>query len=696
MVWQGQADARDAVPAAARVRLRPDVARPRAATIRPAPRRCSTSSATSIATATAGATCRTASRCAAWFVPAGGPGAPVRRAVEEEHECGRHPGRVHQAEMAGPAEGWARRAIADVAPRQHRHDDRRLRLSSACSRASRRGCRTSRVSTARIRPPVRAGAPLPDGPERPSCIREMSALVDRVRAVEVRRLSLREHRRPSVGPRATSTTCSMRTMEVLRHRPRAARRGEVSGRMRGVISTMASCARPWPRRGRAGAGALRAGGGGRHEQDAARRVPAAETGFDPQAISDLYSGYVTRVDLRSALPLRLPGAAVQDRPEHRGRDARDLRRRQDLDDQDPAGHLLRRRPRVQGQEARADRRRLRLFVEAPARPQGARAEHRGHRRPLRRRRRGAGGGEGGGQVRLRRAVRRRARARPLHDPAEAQASRLRPADDLASSSMAAVAREVVEAYGDAEQLGHGESGGHRPVSAEGMAARAEDRAGSEPDLSRGVLPGQQRPRRPGDPRGDEGQEAARHRPHRDQHHRGVEPAAARLPASASSTSRTPCRPISSATCWTPGNRLKPELAAQGITLARGDPADDHVRVLQHGRPGGRRLHEGEDRAAARDQHGVQHRRRDQGRAAGAGAAGDADDRAQPDRPRSDVRRPCEIRSRRRRRRCSTSSATSTATATAGAICRTASRSRCRSPRAYRRSTGSSTSCGRRA
>ncbi len=60
-------------------------------------------------------------------------------------------------------------------------------------------------------------------------------------------------------------------------------------------------------------------------------------------------------DLRSAVSLRLPRAALQARPEYRRGAARDLGRRQDVDDPDQAGHLLRRRPGVQGQEARARR-----------------------------------------------------------------------------------------------------------------------------------------------------------------------------------------------------------------------------------------------------------------------------------------------------------------------------------------------------
>ena len=55
--------------------------------------------------------------------------------------------------------------------------------------------------------------------------------------------------------------------------------------------------------------------------------PIAETGFDPQATSRLLLVARAARDLRFALPLRLPRAAVPLRAEHRGGDARDLRRR---------------------------------------------------------------------------------------------------------------------------------------------------------------------------------------------------------------------------------------------------------------------------------------------------------------------------------------------------------------------------------
>ena len=74
-------------------------------------------------------------------------------------------------------------------------------------------------------------------------------------------------------------------------------------------------------------------------------------------------------DLRDAAHLRLPRAAGEARPAHRRSAAADHRQRQDLHVQDQEGHLLHARPGVQGREARARRRRLRLFAEAPDRPE---------------------------------------------------------------------------------------------------------------------------------------------------------------------------------------------------------------------------------------------------------------------------------------------------------------------------------------
>jgi ABC-type transport system substrate-binding protein len=54
-------------------------------------------------------------------------------------------------------------------------------------------------------------------------------------------------------------------------------------------------------------------------------------------------------------------------------------------------------------------------------------------------------------------------------------------EQMTVTQLSAVAREVVEAYGaNGQQLEHGASGRNRSVSAEGLAARQQDRAGGEP------------------------------------------------------------------------------------------------------------------------------------------------------------------------------------------------------------------------
>ena len=92
--------------------------------------------------------------------------------------------------------------------------------------------------------------------------------------------------------------------------------------------------------------------------------PTGENGFDPVRISDLYSATVIEAIFERLLTydyLARPSKVV---PHGRRSDAGGHRRRQDVDVQDPEGHPLRARSRVQGQEARAHRAGLRLFVHA--------------------------------------------------------------------------------------------------------------------------------------------------------------------------------------------------------------------------------------------------------------------------------------------------------------------------------------------
>ena len=164
---------------------------------------------------------------------------------------------------------------------------------------------------------------------------------------------------------------------------------------------------------------------GRPEQGAAGRVSGrrnrVRSAGEQRSLLQPYQS----CDVRGAVPLRSSGASLQDHSEHGGGASRDLGRRPQLDDPDQAGHLLHRRPCIQGTEARADGGGLRLFVETRARPEGALAEPAAVRRQVRRRRRDGGESERDRQVRLRRAARRAVRIRSLHDPDQADRSFLR-------------------------------------------------------------------------------------------------------------------------------------------------------------------------------------------------------------------------------------------------------------------------------
>jgi ABC-type transport system substrate-binding protein len=178
-------------------------------------------------------------------------------------------------------------------------------------------------------------------------------------------------------------------------------------------------------------------------------IPVAETGFDPQAAGDIYSNYVNRVMFDSLYKYDYLARPFKIVPEHGGGDAGHLGGWQDVDDPDPSRHLFRRRSGIQGAAARADRRRLRVFDQAHSRPEDA----------LQR------AADGGGPVRRRDAVVAKARETGKFDfdaPMEGLAVvdrytlrfKLNFADyelmsNLTTSQLVAVAREVVEAYGDA-------------------------------------------------------------------------------------------------------------------------------------------------------------------------------------------------------------------------------------------------------
>ena len=179
--------------------------------------------------------------------------------------------------------------------------------------------------------------------------------------------------------------------------------------------------------------------------------PIAETGFDPQATQDFYSDTRPARDLRHALRVRLSRAAVPRVPEHRRGDARDLDGRTDVDDPRPARHLLRRRSGVQGQEARADRRRTTSIRGSGSSTRGCarriawfiEGKIVGARCRGRRRRRRRGKFDYDAPIEGLRAIDRYTIQLKLKEPDYMLLGY------LTQTAMAAVAREVVEAYGDA-------------------------------------------------------------------------------------------------------------------------------------------------------------------------------------------------------------------------------------------------------
>ena len=193
-------------------------------------------------------------------------------------------------------------------------------------------------------------------------------------------------------------------------------------------------------------------------------------------------------DLRAAVHVRLSRAAAPDHPEHRGGDARDLGGRPHVEDPHPPGHLLHRRSGVQGQEARARRRRLRLCVQAAARPEGCARRSCGSstaRSPgpttCSRRRRRPGGSTTTLPIEGLKALDRYTLQITLKEPDYVLQGYLTQIVD--GGGRARGDRSVRRRVG----LGDGESGRHRAVPAEGVAARAEDRARGESGLSRRVL-----------------------------------------------------------------------------------------------------------------------------------------------------------------------------------------------------------------
>ena len=161
--------------------------------------------------------------------------------------------------------------------------------------------------------------------------------------------------------------------------------------------------------------------------------------------------------------------------------------------------------------ARADCRRLCLFVETPGRSTRASAQRGFGEGEVRRPRRRGGESEADRPLRLRRQRRRIARARQIHAATEARRAGLHVALIFGLRAAASGCPRSDRQICGQRRPHDGSSGRDRPVPPEGMATWAESRARSQSQLSRGIFSGgarRQRCRDEGDGGGDEGQEAA--------------------------------------------------------------------------------------------------------------------------------------------------------------------------------------------
>ena len=248
-----------------------------------------------------------------------------------------------------------------------------------------------------------------------------------------------------------------------------------------------------------------------------------------------------------------------------------------------------------------------------------------------------------------------------------------------------------------ERLGDGQSGRHRALPAQGVAARRRRSCSRRiPASATSLYPREQRPRRPRDRREARGKQAAADRPHRDQHHRGSRIRACSRSSSGELDYLDGAGRSRRRTCSTPDNRLKPRFAQAGRHARARHPAGDHATRTSTWRTRSSAATR-RSKIALRRAIGMAYNVDEEIRVirAGAGGAGDAADAAERDRPRPEVQRPRastirparegaarQVRLRRPRQ---------------GRLARPARRQAARAEdrrtRRRRRSTASTTSCG---
>jgi hypothetical protein len=216
---------------------------------------------------------------------------------------------------------------------------------------------------------------------------------------------------------------------------------------------------------------------------------------------------------------------------------------------------------------------------------------------------------------------------------------------LAARDFAAVAREVVEAYGDASHRVMENPVGTGPYRLKSWTRGQEIVLEANPAIATYVIPRlrpvilpMRRSPRHGRPR------FADRRQRRNQHHRGGTAASLDVRAR---QARLPVPRQSAVACGDHAGR-RPVEARAGETwhraLAR-RRSESRFLFFQYGRRGGRRIHAGEDRVAPRDQPRLRSRGQHQALAVRAGDPGVAAGSAGLVRPRSRIHTGADVRSR---------------------------------------------------
>ncbi|TMI05098.1 MAG: hypothetical protein E6H46_06230, partial [Betaproteobacteria bacterium] len=195
--------------------------------------------------------------------------------------------------MARPAQDEPRRPVADVVSRQHQLHNRSLRIFRFALRPAFGPDQPRALQIARVRQALRSGKTAPGLSRAHAALRTDVTARDRLRTVEARRLPLRDGARLSMG--AGLQVQRLRPIPVAVSRPRrgaAQRCGQV---IRAVESAMTKGV-PGLLSALAIAVLIAAFPAVAADPSKVLHVAfvAPENGFDPQATGDLYSNYVNR------------------------------------------------------------------------------------------------------------------------------------------------------------------------------------------------------------------------------------------------------------------------------------------------------------------------------------------------------------------------------------------------------------------